>query len=197
MLLTEIKPLRNLVNQTVKNCSVFFFLARREVRRPRERTDSGVLVSEEKPSRVSSEPDMSHQYVFADPHDTSGVHGASSTHDISGVFDSSLVLSPEPANQSLTFVTPSSHFFTTPRGSPTKLPTPILAEQTGDESAAEEKPLFEEKHVTSTPYLGVSTLRDSIVKRIDTGSRLAPLLEKSCGESFIDDTGIVFSCMSI
>ena len=91
----------------------------------------------------------------------------------------------------------SSFIFTPPRCSPTKaLPTPIGAEQTGDESAFEEKPPFEEKHVTSTPYLGVGTLRDSIVKRFGTGSRLGSLLEMSCGDSFIDDTGMVSTCKS-
>ena len=182
------------MTQIVKNIVVFFFLlAKREVRHPRERTNSGVLVSEEKPSGVSSEPDMSQQDVFADHHGTSG------THDTSGVCNSSLTLSPEPANQSLTFVTPSSSsfIFTPPRCSPTKaLPTPIGAEQTGDESAFEEKPPFEEKHVTSTPYLGVGTLRDSIVKRFGTGSRLGSLLEMSCGDSFIDDTVVVLTCKS-
>ena len=165
------------------------------------------MADEEKSSKVSLEVDMPQSEVFSDTHHTSDVHDTSGAPQTSAVSDSSLVLSPEPNNHSLTFVTPSSSIFTTPRGSPTRASpssvlfpsskndqTPNEAEQSGDESGLEEKPPYEEKHVTSTPYLGVGSLRDSICKRFATASRLDSLREISCEESFIDDAGRTLNC---
>ena len=150
---------------------------------------------------------MPQSEVFSDTHHSSDVHDTSGARHTSAVSDSSLVLSPEPNNHSLTFVTPSSSIFTTPRGSPTRASpssvffpsskndqTPNEVEQSGDESGLEEKPPYEEKHVTSTPYLGVGSLRDSICKRFATASRLDSLREISCEESFIDDAGRTLNC---
>ena len=150
---------------------------------------------------------MPQSEVFSNTHHSSDVHDTSGAPYTSAVSDSSLVLSPEPNNHSLTFVTPSSSIFTTPRGSPTRASpssvlfpsskndqTPNEAEQSGDDSGLEEKPPYEEKHVTSTPYLGVGSLRDSICKRFATASRLDSLREISCEESFIDDAGRTLIC---
>ena len=184
-----------------------FLVGKGEARLPRERTDSGALADEEKSSKVSLEVDMPQSEVFSNTHHSSDVHDTSGAPHSSAAFDSSLVLSPGPNNHSLTFVTPSSSIFTTPRGSPTRASpssvlfpsskndqTPNEAEQSGDESGLEEKPPYEEKHVTSTPYLGVGSLRDSICKRFATASRLDSLREISCEESFIDDAGRTLNC---
>ena len=119
------------------------------------------------------------------------------------VTDPSLVRSPEPSNHSLTFVTPSSSIFTTPQSSPPKptahdefFPvnepkhTPFGAASTGND-AQEEKPPRDEKHVTSTPYLGSGSLRDSIGKRFHAGSRLSTWSQTvTPGESFMDEIGM-------
>ena len=116
--------------------------------------------------------------------------------------DQSLVKSPEPSNHSLTFVTPSSSIFTTPQSLPQKptvhdefFPgnvskhTPFGTAATGDD-ALEEKPPRDEKHVTSTPYLGSGSLRDSIDKRFHAGSRLSTWSQTvTPGESFMEEIG--------
>lgn len=116
--------------------------------------------------------------------------------------DQSLVKSPEPSNHSLTFVTPSSSIFTTPQSLPQKptvhdefFPgnvskhTPFGTASTGDD-ALEEKPPRDEKHVTSTPYLGSGSLRDSIDKRFHAGSRLSTWSQTvTPGESFMEEIG--------
>lgn len=117
--------------------------------------------------------------------------------------DQSLVKSPEPSNHSLTFVTPSSSIFTTPQSSqkPTvhdeffpgneSKHTPFGTASIGDD-ALEEKPPRDEKHVTSTPYLGSGSLRDSIDKRFHAGSRLSTWSQTvTPGESFMEEMGKV------
>ena len=141
-------------------------------------------MTDERPSGLSPGPSIPHEEVFDYQGDSS-------------VADSSLALSPEPSNLSLTFVTPSSSIFTTPQSSLSK-PTahdeflpgtePEPTPSTGDVTASEEKPSREEKPVTSTPYLGLGSLRDSIGKRVQTGSRLhawPPAVTP--GESFIHE----------
>ena len=70
--------------------------------------------------------------------------------------------------------------------------TPTGAEGIGEEAAIEEKPPCEEKHVTSTPYLGVGSLRGLIGKPFDAGSQLGSMRVVSSGESFLEETGITF-----
>lgn len=148
-----------------------------------------MVAKEERPSsRVSPEHSMSDTDMLFD-------YQAS-------VADSTLALSPDPANQSLTFVTPSSSIFTTPQSSPPKATAYDVffpgTEPEHDETACEEKPPREEKHVTSTPYLGVGSLRDSIGKRFDAQSRLGTWPGAvTPGASFMEEIGmaLVRVCM--
>lgn len=149
---------------------------------------SRAVMKEEQPSVLSLEHSVAESNVLFDYQDTSSLS------------KSSLALSPEPTNNSLTFVTPSSGVFTTPQSSPPKVsgldvifpgtepePSPYGVMSTGDETANEERPPFEEKHVTSTPYLGLGPLRDSIGKHFEARSRLnAWPQEATLGESFIE-----------
>lgn len=169
----------------------FFSSAQKDKTQRDDKEPSSVVIKEERPSILSPEHSAADSDVLFDYPGTS-----SET-------ESSFALSPEPTNHSLTFVTPSSGIFTTPQSSPPKAtghddffpgtepePSPFRVVSTGDETAREEKPPYEEKHVTSTPYLGVGPLRDSIGKRFDARSRLNtwPQLATQ-GESFIDDIG--------
>lgn len=152
-----------------------------------------VLVTEERSPKVSPEHSMSDADVLFD------------YQSASSVADPSLARSPEPSNHSLTFVTPSSSIFTTPQSSPPKptaydefVPgnepkhTPFGTASTGDDTL-EEKPPRDEKHVTSTPYLGLGSLRDSIGKRFHSGSRLSTWSPAvTPGESFMDEIGMDF-----
>ena len=154
---------------------------------------SDVLVTEDRSSKVSPEQSMSESEVLFD------CEGASS------ITDPSLLRSPEPSNHSLTFVTPSSGIFTTPQSSlpkPTahdeRFPgnepnhTPFGTTATGDDTL-EEKPPHDEKHVTSTPYLGLGSLKDLIGKRFHAGSRLGAWSEAvTLGVSFMDEIGMDF-----
>ena len=154
---------------------------------------SDVLVTEESSRKVSPEQSMSHSEVLFD------------CKSVSSITDPSLLRSPEPSNHSLTFVTPSSGIFTTPQSSlpkpsahdeffPGNEPkhTPFGTAATGDDTL-EEKPPRDEKHVTSTPYLGSGSLKDSIGKRFHAGSRLSAWSQAvTPGESFIDEIGMDF-----
>lgn len=154
---------------------------------PCDKEPSSVAMKEEQPSVLSLEHSVADSDVLFDYQDTSSVS------------ECSLALSPEPTNHSLTFVTPPSGVFTTPQSSPPKVsghdvfflgsePEPSLFEvvSTGDETVSEEKPPFEEKHVTSTPYLGVGPLRDSIGRHFEARSRLSSWPQVATpGESFI------------
>ena len=154
---------------------------------------SDVVVTEERSPKVSPEQSMSDADVLFD------------YQSASSVTDSSFIRSPEPSNHSLTFVTPSSSIFTTPQSS---LPKPIARDEffpgnepkhtpfgtsaTGDDTL-EEKPPRDEKHVTSTPYLGSGSLKDSIGKRFHAGSRLSAWSQAMTpGESFMDEIGMDF-----
>ena len=154
-----------------------------------------MLLNEEKPSQVCSEHALHVSLPEVSP----------DSHDAAAVTDSSLLMSPDPTNHSLTFVTPSSSILNTPRTSPSKTQpsaalfspnkieqTPLGAEGAVDELAAEEKPPCEEKHVTSTPYLGVGSLKSSIGKPFETCSRLDALHSLSTGEISMGETGEVF-----
>ena len=154
---------------------------------------SDVLVAEERSLKVSLEQSMSDAEVLFD------------SQSASSITDPSLLRSPEPSNHSLTFVTPSSSIFTTPQSSlpkptahdeffPGNEPkhTPFGTAATGDDTL-EEKPPHDEKHVTSTPYLGSGSLKDSIGKRFDAGSRLSVWSQAvTPGESFMDEIGMDF-----
>jgi len=154
---------------------------------------SDVLVTEERSPKFSPEQSMSDADVLFD------------YQNASSITDPSLVRSPEPSNHSLTFVTPSSGIFTTPQSSLPKptahdkfFPgnelkhTPFGTAVTGDDTL-EEKPPHDEKHVTSTPYLGSGSLKDSIGKRYHSGSRLSAWSQAMTpGESFLDETGLSF-----
>ena len=154
---------------------------------------SDVLVAEERSLKVSLEQSMSDAEVLFD------------SQSASSITDPSLLRSPEPSNHSLTFVTPSSSIFTTPQSSlpkptahdecfPGNEPkhTPFGTAATGDDTL-EEKPPYDEKHVTSTPYLGSGSLKDSIGKRFDAGSRLSVWSQAvTPGESFMDEIGMDF-----
>ena len=154
---------------------------------------SSVAMKEEQPSVLSLEHSVADSDVFFDYQDTSSVS------------ECSLALSPEPTNHSLTFVTPPSGVFTTPQSSPPKVsghdvffpgsepePSPFEVVSTGDETVSEEKPPFEEKHVTSTPYLGVGPLRDSIGRHFEARSRLSSWPQVATpGESFIGKECVV------
>jgi len=157
---------------------------------------SDVLVTEERSPKASPEQSMSDADVLFD------CQGASS------ITDPSLVRSPEPSNHSLTFVTPSSSIFTTPQSSLPKPTvhddffhgnepkhTPFGTAATGDDTL-EEKPPRDEKHVTSTPYLGSGSLRDSIDKRFHAGSRLSAWSQAvTPGESFMDEIEPIVPCL--
>ena len=146
---------------------------------------------EERSPKVSPEQSMSDPDVLFD------------YQSPSSVTDPSLIRSPEPSNHSLTFVTPSSSIFTTPQSSlqkptahdeffPENEPkhTPFGTAATGDDTL-EEKPPRDEKHVTSTPYLGSGSLKDSIGKRFHAGSRLSTWSQVATpGESFMDEIGM-------
>ena len=154
---------------------------------------SDVLVTEERSPKVSPEQSMSDADVLFD------------YQSASSLTDPSLVRSPEPSNHSLTFVTPSSGIFTAPQSSLPKptahdefFPgnelkhTPFGTAATGDDTL-EEKPPRDEKHVTSTPYLGSGSLKDSIGKRFHAGSRLSAWSQAMTpGESFLDEIGLCF-----
>ena len=154
---------------------------------------SDVLVTEERSSKVFPEQSVSDSEVLFD------------CESASSITDPSLLRSPEPSNHSLTFVPPSSGIFTTPQSSlpkptahdeffPGNEPkhTPFGTAATGDDTL-EEKPPHDEKHVTSTPYLGSGSLKDSIGKRIHAGSRLSAWSEVvTTGESFMDEIGMDF-----
>ena len=155
---------------------------------------SDVLVVEERSLKVSPEQSMSDAEVLFD------------SQSASSITDPSLLRSPEPSNHSLTFVTPSSSIFTTPQSS---LPKPTAHDEffpgnepkhapfgtatTGDDTL-EEKPPHDEKHVTSTPYLGSGSLKDSIGTRFNhAGSRLSAWSQAvTPGESFMDEIGMDF-----
>ena len=150
------------------------------------------LVTEERSSKVFPEQSIS---------DSEGLFDCQSA---SSITDPSLLRFPEPSNHSLTFVTPSSGIFTTPQSS---LPKPTTHDEffpgnelkhtlgtavTGDDTL-EEKPPRDEKHVTSTPYLGSGSLKASIGKRFHAGSRLSawsPAVTPV--ESFMDEIGMDF-----
>lgn len=184
--------MRTLWNQADQKCIFFFLiLGKKEVSFPLQNMDSGLLVDEEKPLHVTDHA-ISLPDVFSE------------SRGISGVSDSPLALSPDPTNHSLTFVTPTSGIFNSPRNPQAKtqpfsttLPrnkanqTPLGAVRTGDETAAEEKPPCEEKHVTSTPYMGIGSLRGSIGRPFETCSRLGTLRGISSEETFMGESGMV------
>ena len=154
---------------------------------------SEVPVTGERSPKVSPEQSLSDAELLFD------------CQSASSITDPSLLRSPEPSNHSLTFVTPSSGIFTTPQSclpKPTAHDdyflgnepkhTPFGTAVTGDDTL-EEKPPRDEKHVTSTPYLGSGSLKDSIGKRFHAGSRLSAWSQAvTPGESFIDDLGMDF-----
>ena len=154
---------------------------------------SDVLVTEERSLKASPEQSMSDAAVLFD------------SQSASSITDPSLLRSPEPSNHSLTFVTPSSCIFTTTMSSlpkptahdeffPGNEPkhTPFGTAATGDDTL-EEKPPRDEKHVTSTPYLGSGSLKASIGKRFHAGSRMSAWSPAvTPGESFMDEIGMDF-----
>lgn len=137
-----------------------------------------------KPLQVSYAHEPSLPGVFYDSRDNSDL--CDSSHDFS----------PAPTNHSLTFVTPSSGIFNTPLSSPKKTQpgtlsfppnsiekTPLGAEGAGEDIAVEEKPPCEEKHVTSTPYVGFGSFGGS-AGPLD--SELDPPLDALCAISSSD-----------
>ena len=109
----------------------------------------------------------------------------------------SLVSTPAGVTNSFTFVTPISSLSSSPLGtSPQSIAYDSSFSQARtdqsqlvNESQYEEKPPFEEKCMTSTPYLGEMVMEKSIVKHFE---QPRPVTRRGCGrqeEPFIDESG--------